>query len=236
MNRSSLAVAAVMLLASCKDQSAPIAQQQTPQSQTHVVADFRLTDSGPKSLTNPAIAQGIIESVFGSPAPNDVWLADEAAGSFTQPEQSQRLYLLARGTPTVPNQSSSRPILAVFEKADVVAQFVPPKIAYQGLPATLDINGDGMDDVVATATVYHMGQTTIRADVLSFSGGQRTLLQSLGTVYENSCDAPHADGTVRGAVLSQTQSGALATSHFTAPCPSPGRDLQMQDFTLSSSD
>ena len=133
MKNPSFALAALVLIGGCQEQSVPATQDPAPANEARVLVDFRHADTGPRSLTNPDSARGIVEAVFGNPTPNDVWLADEATGSFTEAGRSQRLYLLARGTPMARGESVSRPILAVFDNDEVVAQFVPPEVPVSGI-------------------------------------------------------------------------------------------------------
>ena len=223
------AVVAVVLLTACAEEviSEPVSDAV---ADNIIVADFRISRDD-VSIASPEVAQRVIESVFGTPVPDDVWLAGHSRGAFTSADEVQSLYLLARGAQIHNQQSQSKlSLLAVFVDEQVTAQFVPPDHAYNTIQATVDVNDDGIDDVLLTSSAYQMGQSVIMAELLSLAGGQRQQLHSLGKVYQDSCDAPFSKEGVVAAVIEKSPDGQLIRSDFVADCPEGDREPVIDDF------
>ena len=223
------AITAVACFTACADEavSEPVTDAGTDNI---IVADFRVSRDE-VSIASPEVAQQVIESVFGTPVPDDVWLAGQSRGAFTSADEAQTLYLLARGAQINSQQSQSKlSLLAVFVDEQVIAQFVPPDHAYNTIQATVDVNDDGMDDVLLSSSAYQMGQSVIMAELLSLAGGQRQQLHSLGKVYQDSCDAPFSKEGVVAAVIEKSPDGQLTRSDFVADCPEGDREPEIDDF------
>ncbi|MEM9055843.1 MAG: hypothetical protein AAGD86_00110, partial [Pseudomonadota bacterium] len=188
---------AALLLAACAPADtgrAEAAPGATP------IADFRPGPAAFARRPTDSDSATVAAAVYGSPVPGDVALAARVDGAFTMADAAQTLYLLVREGPAS-GPRPARSLLAVFEGGALVAQFVPPSLSYQALAGVVDANADGIDDVIAVAQSYQMGQTSARATLLTLAGGQRRTLEDLGVVFEDSCDAPLAEGAVRAAVL-----------------------------------
>jgi len=228
--KASLGLLFVALFVACTAEDAPSPPETSKESGADVtVADFRVIP-GAASVASPDAAQQIIGKVFGSPVPTDVWLADQITGAFTASGEAQTLYLLARGAQLNQLNQAKRSLLAVFNGDDVVAQFVPPEHSYQNIRGTIDINGDGMDDVLLTTSAYQMGETVVMADVMTFAQGQRKHLHSLGRVFEDNCDAPYSAGKVTAAKIVKSSIGQLVRTDYVASCPADGEKLDIADF------
>ena len=193
-----------------------------------LIADFR---GAPTKSIVPQDEQrriSIIESVFGSGAPADVWIAGSVEGSFTKANASQTLYLFTRGKPEASYPGTKPPMLVVFEDGKPVAQFLLTDMSYQEITAVGDTDFDGVDEVLMTAHAYQMGQRTSSSQLYGVKGGQRTLIETFERVYENNCDAPFSDNQVRAAVLvvatkDTGSQGRLKRIDYVAPCQ-PGND------------
>jgi hypothetical protein len=223
----------LLFLCACAESDTPRVEAAPSPQPAEIVADFR---SGPE----PVIAKSATSSIdyvalaFGSPAPDDVQVASVIDGTFTSAERVQSAALLTRGGPLAgPDAKPS--MLVVTDGKRVAAQFVPPDIVYHSIAAVLDADGDGLDDVVLTAQSYQMGQTAMRADVLSLANGQRRTITSLGTVYENTCDVPLGDKAVRAAVVKRNRGGQLVKESMSAPCRDDGSAPAEAAFTIESS-
>ncbi|MFK8014794.1 MAG: hypothetical protein AB8G17_05100 [Gammaproteobacteria bacterium] len=198
-----------------------------------IVVDFR---AGPEALAASSIAPpvNLMAKVFGTPAPSNARVSGIATGHFTSSEQIQTVALITRGGPLAGQGNAKPSMLVVLENDNIVAQFVPPDVTYHGIAATFDANNDALHDVVLSAQSYQMGQTIIRADILSVAGGQRKAVKSLGTVYENTCDVPLGDKYVRATVVQQDANGVFQREERIARCGSDGRAPGIDAFSVES--
>lgn len=187
-----------------------------------MVADFRQV---PASLHIPAQEeQAIITAVLGAGVPASFHINDLAVGSFTQPHAEQTLYLIAKRDAVAADPQAQPPMLALYEHEHLITQFVPGESAYRNFAAVVDIDHDGTDEVILSADFYNMGTALTAADLYGFADGKRSLIQTLGTVYENSCEAPVGDRRLSASVLSQDDANQqLLASQYTAACSSQSK-------------
>ena len=177
-------------------------------------------------------SETVVAAVYGSPAPDNVQVSSPVTGAFIEAGAKERLHLLTRGPTIGAPQNSTRSMLALFTGDRLITQFVPPDHTYFHIAAVTDVDGDGIDEIALVAQTYQMGQLSARADVLSLAGGARKLLGTLGIVYENSCDAPFANGDVRAAALRRASDGVLTKETYVAGCPTGGADVAIDAFEL----
>lgn len=224
-----------LCLSACADKAAIELEPSSKPQSAQIVVDFRAGPQMP-AAGRAAASTNIAEKVFGSPAPADVSVASVVTGRFTAPTNEQSVALLTRGGSVIAQANAKPSMLVVLENQRIAAQFVPPDIVYHSIAAVFDADGDALEDVVLTALSYQMGQTIMRADILSLAGGQRRTIRALGSVYENACDAPFGEKVVRASLLRRQANGELKLEKHTAPCTSDGATPTAESFTLQSPD
>jgi hypothetical protein len=154
----------------------------------------------------------------------------EVSGAFTASGVGQTAVLIARAP--VPGRDAKPSMLAVFETDRVVAQFVSPDVVYSSIASAVDVNEDGIDELILTAQSYQMGQVRMIADVVTLAGGQQRLVQEVGAVYENTCDAPLGEKLVRTMLLFARTDGALMTMPLAADCSKDGAAPELDTFAV----
>lgn len=216
-----ISVGAAGLLSACSEPAESQPKTASVAAAADIVVDFR---GGPEAVLRDTLAPpaNLIEQVFGSPAPADVQVASHVAGRFTSADRAQTIALLTRGGPLAGQVNAKPSMIVLLEQGKVVSQFVPPDVVYHTIAAVFDADGDALDDLVLSAQSYQMGQTAMRADVIGLAGGQRNVLMSLGTVYENTCDVPVGDKAVRAMLVQRQVGGELEQAMMVASCSADG--------------
>ncbi len=174
--------------------------------------------------------QSIIKSVYGTGAPVDVSVRAQAAGSFTRTDAAQTLYLLVRGEPQIVNPDVDPPMLAIFEGPKLVTQFVPTRRHYRDIASVVDIDGDGVAEVLLRANSYQMGHFISAIDLYSLKDG-RKLIHHFESVYDNACDAD-VDAGVSAVTLAidPDHPKAIRLTDFVAQCSSQYQAAPMESF------
>jgi len=215
-----------------------------------IVADFRIaeshapavaTDTAPtkadtssNTVASTANAKKIVDTAMGAGAYERYRLADSAQGYFTDSEQRQSLHLIVDRKVTAIAKKVIPSILVIFQDNRPITQFVPDKAAYLDIASVVDIDKDGLNEVVLTATAYQMGSQFVAADVYGFNNSNDILKQEIGVVYVNTCDSAAADDRqVRASVLFTTaNTDKLTTESFVAPCDKNGEAPNAELFMV----
>ncbi|MBX2836548.1 MAG: hypothetical protein KTR35_06820 [Gammaproteobacteria bacterium] len=219
------------------------------ENSTDIVADFRTTDSqdldsesdlatGKNStstniVANKANEKIIVDAALGSGAFERYRLADSAHGYFTSTEQQQVLHVIVNRKVTAVAKEIIPSILVIFQDEKPITQFVPSNASYLDIASVFDVNNDGLNEVLLTASAYQMGSHFIAADVYGFKVPSDILKQEMGAVYVNACDAAIEENQhISASVLSTTPgSDELVAESYFAPCNKNG---ELPDVELFS--
>lgn len=215
-----------------------------------IIADFRIADfhtpvfepdaaptkktiSG-DTVTSKVDAKLIVDAAMGTDAFERYRLADSAHGYFTGTEQLQSLHVIVNRKVTAVAKKVTPSIIVIFQDDRPVTQFVPDKASYLDIASAPDIDKDGLNEVVLTASAYQMGSRFVAADVYNFKNSNDILKQELGVVYIDACDSVVADDQqVRASVLFTTnETDELMSESYLAPCDKNGQSPSVEAFTV----
>jgi len=236
---ATITVSMALMAASCfafSDEVNSTASESASLAETQaVVADFRTIDTqvlaiepNASATNNDALsnsdvskvdAKDIVDAALGPGAFERYRLADSAQGYFTDTEQ-QSLHVIVNRNVTAVAKEVTPSILVIFQDNKPITQFVPPKASYLNIASVLDVDKDGLNEVLLTANAYQMGSLFVAADVYSFENSDDILKQEIGAVYVNACDSAVADNQqVRASVLFTIHdTNELIAENYIAPC------------------
>jgi len=127
-------------------------------------------------------------------------ILDSANGSFTASGQSQTLYVIAVSecnASHADNFGTKR--VAIFNGPQLVADL---DVDFRNsIVKKLDLNLDGMDELLMTSGDMAQGTLIEMASLLSFENGRLRVLEDFGTVTEDSCASGFPGSTAKGSVI-----------------------------------
>lgn len=130
-------------------------------------------------------------------------ITDVATGSFTMQGQTQTLYVISVSecnASHAENFGTSR--VAIFSGQQLLANL---DVNYRNnIVKKLDLNGDGIDELLMTGGDTHQGITTEVAAVLEFPNGKLHVVKDFGTVSIDECGSEEPRSTSKAAVLYQS--------------------------------
>lgn len=154
-------------------------------------------------------------------------ISDVASGSFTAPGQSQTAYVISVSecnASHADNYGTKR--VAIFSGqqlvADVDADF------RNGVLLKMDLNSDGMDELLMTAGDMNQGILIENAALVDFQNGRFRIIENFGTVTEDSCASGTPGSSAKASVLSisDVEPGKmpkLRMENYEAGCRNPKR-------------
>jgi len=145
-------------------------------------------DAPSSSEASKADEKAIVDTALGTDAFERYRLAASANGFFPNTEQQQSLHVIVNRKVTAVAKEVIPSILVIFQNEKPITQFVPSKASYLDIASVFDINEDGLDEVLLTASAFQMGSQFVAADVYSFKVPSDILKQEMGVVYVNACD------------------------------------------------
>jgi hypothetical protein len=137
-------------------------------------------------------------------------ISDVATGSFTVAGQSQTAYVISVGecnASHADNNGTKR--VAIFAGQQLVADFDADfKITIE---RHVDLNGDGVDELVMSGGDMGQGTLIMTAALVSFQNGRLRVIEDFGTVVEDDCGSGRPGSTTRASALyfSTAAPGAL---------------------------
>ena len=127
-------------------------------------------------------------------------ISDVETGSFTAPGQTQTLYVIdvsECNASHADNFGTKR--VAIFSGqqlvADVDADFARSVIK------KIDLNGDGVDELLMITGDMAQGTVTEMATLVSFQNGRRRVIQDFGSVVLDSCSSGFPGSTSEASVI-----------------------------------
>lgn len=224
----SLAVAMFPVAASVA-QRAPL--QATP-DQGEVLFDFRINRLERPNIIPMATQRRVLTQVFGKYLANEnscradfdpgdasnyleaarkagqivPTVVDMATGSFTGPLQEQTAYVISVGecgASHADNFGSKR--VAIFSGQRLVANV---DVDFRSsILRKIDLNGDGVDELLMTTGDMNQGIVIETAALLGFQNGRKRVIEDFGTVIEDSCASLMPGSGATAAVISVISAG-----------------------------
>jgi hypothetical protein len=128
-------------------------------------------------------------------------LVDSATGSFTGPLQDQTAYVISVGecgASHADNFGSKR--VAIFSGQRLLANV---DVDFRSsILRKVDLNGDGIDELLMTTGDMNQGIVIETAALLSFQNGRKRVIEDFGTVIEDSCASLLPGSGATAAVIS----------------------------------
>jgi hypothetical protein len=130
-------------------------------------------------------------------------ITDVATGSFTATGQKQTLYVISVSecnASHAENFGTSR--VAIFSGQQLLANL---DVNFRNsIVKKLDLNGDGIDELLMAGGDTHQGITTEVAALLEFPNGRLHVIRDFGTVSIDECASEERGSTTKAAVIYQT--------------------------------
>jgi len=127
-------------------------------------------------------------------------IVDSVSGSFTAPGQTQTLYVISVSecnASHADNFGTKR--VAIFNGQQLVADV---DVDFRNsIAKKLDLNLDGLDELLMTSGDMAQGTLIEMASLLSFENGHVKVLEDFGTVTEDSCASGFPGSMAKGSVI-----------------------------------
>ena len=224
------------------------AQKPVLQKDRQVLFDFRVEDEATPAKIAPATQRMVLSKVFrkyltdanrcnsqfdagdaadylgaarkaGQMVPS---IVDTVTGSFTAPGQTQTLYVIdvsECNASHADNFGTKR--VAIFAGQQLVAD-VDADYA-RTILKKMDLNSDGVDELLMTTGDMAQGTLTEMASLVSFQDGRRQVIQEFGSVVLDSCASGFPSSTSEASVIyiSDVTPGAMpkiTQENYSASC------------------
>ena len=127
-------------------------------------------------------------------------IVDSVTGSFTAPGQTQTLYVISVSecnASHADNFGTKR--VAIFSGQQLVADL---DVDFRStIEKKLDLNLDGLDELLMTSGDMAQGTLIEMASLLSFENGRVKVLEDFGTVTEDSCASGFPGSSAKASVI-----------------------------------
>ena len=202
-----------------------IAQKATPPKQ--VLNDFRTDSASNSPKITAAIQKSVLSKVFrkylsddskcnpnfsgngaddflkaardaGQVAPT---IIDSVTGSFTAAGQTQTLYVISVnecGASHADNYGTKR--VAIMAGPQLVTDVDSDFKSH--IVRKIDLDGDGIDEMLMTSSDMSQGTLTEMAALLSFQNGKMKVIEDFGTVVLDSCASGFPGSSAKASVIS----------------------------------
>ncbi|MDV3250222.1 hypothetical protein DevBK_02625 [Devosia sp. BK] len=181
-------------------------------AQDQVVIDYN--DGNALDIADTAQWSPIAEKIGGG-----VEVLGEVKGAFTKAGADEIGYLVSNGSPAAADpfpKLDQR--LVVFAGDEQVADWALPEDAAFSRPVVaVDLDGDGIDELVGEGSFYNMGTMAIGLSAVKL-GDAPEVIQTLPDVYIDSCDASVGQRSIEASVVSVVD-GKLTSQTTTEDCP-----------------
>jgi hypothetical protein len=221
---------------------------QKPATPKQVLVDFRQTQTTTPSKITPATQKFVLSKVFRKYLTDDhkcnpnfagngvddylkaarnagqivPAIVDSVNGSFTAAGQSQTLYVISVSecnASHADNFGTKR--VAIFNGQQLVADL---DVDFRNsIVKKLDLNLDGIDELLMTSGDMAQGTLIEMASLVSFENGRVKVLEDFGTVNEDSCASGFPGSTSKASVIwfapvSLGQMPKLRQDNYESPC------------------
>jgi hypothetical protein len=144
------------------------------------------------------------------------FISDVETGSFTAPGLTQTLYVIdvsECNASHADNFGTKR--VAIFAGQQLVAD-VDADFA-RNVIKKIDLNGDGVDELLMTTGDMAQGTLTEMATLVSFQNGRRKVIQDFGSVVEDSCASGFPGSTSEASVI-YVSDGKITQENYSSGC------------------
>lgn len=145
----------------------------------------------------------------------DFTIVGDSEGAFTKKNARQHLYLIQAQAAVAlePFPDEPAPVLLITEEGEApIIHGLPEDVQFQRLPASADVDGDGLKDIVLETSFMNMGQSVTSLSVFSV-GEEPRLIQTLDEVYFDGCGNPAGDKTKHAATITMADGKLVAENH-----------------------
>jgi hypothetical protein len=128
-----------------------------------------------------------------------------ATGAFTAPGEQQTAYIISVGecnASHADNYGTKR--LAIFSGPKLVADVDTD--FQSGILRTLDLNGDGVNELLLVGGDINQGIAVDVATLVDFQGGQLRTIKDFGMTREDACASGSSGSEVRASIIGYTPS------------------------------
>ena len=143
-------------------------------------------------------------------------LGEVVTGSFTAPGQTQTLYIIdvsECNASHADNFGTKR--VAIFAGQQLVAN-VDADFA-RNVIKKVDLNSDGVDELLMTTGDMAQGTLTEMASLVSFQNGRRKVIQDFGSVVLDSCASGFPHSTSEASVI-YVSDGKITQENYSSGC------------------
>jgi len=143
-------------------------------------------------------------------------ISDVETGSFTAPGQTQTLYIIdvsECNASHADNFGTKR--VAIFAGQQLVAN-VDADFA-RNVIKKVDLNSDGVDELLMTTGDMAQGTLTEMASLVSFQNGRRKVIQDFGSVVLDSCASGFPHSTSEASVI-YVSDGKITQENYSSGC------------------
>jgi len=136
-----------------------------------------------------------------------------ARGAFTASGRDEIVYLLQRGGPQASDPAAPQGVtLAVFRDDRLQARMDTD--AGNFIQSSVDIDGDGIGELLLRADSYQMGIATTRLSLVSLAQGRVTVIASFPEARVDRCGDERFGGDVEAVVIRYRRASAAAKPDF----------------------
>jgi hypothetical protein len=177
-----------------------------------VVVDYR--DNAVLDMADPAQWSGIAAEIGG-----DIEVLGEVAGAFTAAGSADVAYLVSSSASVAadPFPEVAQRIVVYSGGAQVADWALPADAAFSRPVTAVDMDGDGVDEVILEGSFYNMGTMAIGLSAIRL-GETAEVVQVLTDVYVDSCEAGVGEQTVTASVVT-VGGGELVAEAEGVECP-----------------
>ncbi len=160
---------------------------------------------------------------------SDATVSAVAEGSFTASGAKETAYIIDTHSGS-PADNDGPKYLAIFAGETYVADYPVPDLSL--IVRTLDLNRDGVNELLLGYYYMQMGQAVEWAKLVQIQQGQLRVLKDFGTTYFSGCEAEGENNPgLAAAVVYQAPAPAgqmpeLRVDNYKAACPPSGSDAQ----------
>lgn len=160
---------------------------------------------------------------------SDATVSAVAEGSFTAAGAKETAYIIDTHSGS-PADNDGPKYLAIFAGETYVADYPVPDLSL--IVRTLDLNRDGVNELLLGYYYMQMGQAMEWAKLVQLQQGQLRVLKDFGTTYLSGCEAEGENNPgLAAAVVYQAPAPAgqmpeLRVDNYKAACPPSGSDAQ----------
>ena len=177
-----------------------------------VVVDYR--DSGMLDMADTRQWSGIADTIGG-----DVEVLGEVRGAFTAAGADEVAYLVSDGAPIAADpfpELNQR--IVVFSGEEQVADLAIPDGAFSRPIKAVDLDGDGLSEVLVEGSFYNMGTLALGVSAIKL-GETAEVVQTLSDVYVDSCEAGVREASISVSAVSVSDGQLVAGEPETLECP-----------------